>query len=569
MKNLKFTLILLTGMLAANVSKAQTIEDGKKFLYYEKFISAKNVFQQLLTANPANDEAAYWLGQTLIAPDEDKDIEGAKAIYQKGLAANANSALLNAGMGHIELLEGKTANARNHFETAISLSDKKNNVDVLGAVGFANGDFDSKYGDAAYAVEKLKEATNTRRFKDAKVMADLGDAYRKMGNGGDAQLSYEEALKMEPNYARAKFRIGRIYQSQGRSQEPIYLQYYNDAIALDPNYTRVYFYLYQYFYETDVVKSAAYLDKYLAAKGSDETNACFLQAQLKYAQALYAEALTSSDKCIASSAKPYPNLYGVKAYSAVKLNDTVAAKQAFEMYFQKQKPEKIGPRDYATYANILWSFPGNEAKAAEMIYKAVALDSVESNKAAYLKLLGQKYVDQKNYGQAGRVYGRVIAAKANFTNVDLFNAGYNFYLSNELDSSNTYFKLFTEKYPDDILGYYMLANSSSIVDSTSALGLAIPYYLKTIEIGEKDPTKPNAKNRLMVAYKYFLGYYFNVKKDKDSALIYVDKGLLLDPKDESMISNKEFIMKYDPNAAAKQPAKQPAKKSNAPAPKKK
>ena len=94
------------------------------------------------------------MGQALIGPDEDKDIAGARAVYEKGLTANPNSALLNAGMGHVELLEGKTQQARNHFETAISLSGGKS-VEVFDAVGFANGDFDSKLGDAAYAVEKL------------------------------------------------------------------------------------------------------------------------------------------------------------------------------------------------------------------------------------------------------------------------------------------------------------------------------------------------------------------------------------------------------------------------------
>ncbi|MGB4845137.1 MAG: tetratricopeptide repeat protein [Ferruginibacter sp.] len=557
MKNLKFTLILLSSFLAVNFSNAQSIEDGKKFMYYDKFISAKNVFQQLLTANPANDEAAYWLGQALIGPDEDKDVDGARAVYQKALAANPNSALLNAGMGHIELLEGKTAAARSHFETAISIGGNKN-VDVLDAVGFANGDFDSKLGDAAYAVEKLKQATDTRRFKDAKVMTDLGDAYRKLGDGGNAQLSYEEALKMDPSYARAKFRLGRIYQSQGRAQEAIYLQYYNEAIAMDPNYTRVYWFLHQYYYETDVVKSANYLDKYLQAKGSDETNACFLNAQMKFAQGLFAQTITASDACIAADPNPYPNLYGIKAFAAVKLGDTVAAKQAFEMYFQKQKPAKIGPRDYATYASILWdTTPGNQATVVQYIDKAVALDTLESNKAAYLKWLGQAYVKQKNYGEAAKVFGRVISVKPNYTNVDLFNAGYNFYVADQYDSSNRYFKLYTEKYPDDIMGYYMMGNAYSVIDSTSALGLAIPYFNKTIEIGEADTTKANAKNRLMVAYKFFIGYYFNTKKDKDSALIYVDKALVLDPADESMISNKEFIMKYDPNAAPKQAAKKP------------
>lgn len=556
MKKLKFTLILLSSLLAFNFSMAQTIDEGKKFLYYEKFISAKNVFQQLLNANPANDEAAYWLGQTLIAPDEDKDVAGARAVYQKALAANSNSPLLNAGMGHVELLEGKTREARSHFETAINLGGAKN-VDVLDAVGFANGDFDSKMGDAAYAVQVLKQATETKKFKDAKVMTDLGDAYRKMGDGGNAQLSYEEAIKMDPTYARAAFRIGRIYQSQGPSQEAIFLKYYNDAIAMDPKYTRVYFILYQYFYETNVSKSAEYLDKYLSAKGSDETNACFLRAQLKLAQGLYAEAFTASDKCIAESVTPYPNIYGIKAYAAVKLGDTIAAKQAFETYFQKQKPAKIGPRDYATYASVLWGFPGNEAKVAEMIAKAVAADSIETNKVAYLKWLAQKYTEQKNYPDAAKFYSQIISIKPNYTNVDLFNAGYNFYIVNELDSSNKYFTLFTEKYPDDILGYYMLANANAVKDSTSELGLAVPYYLKTIEIGEKDTTKATTKNRLMVAYKYFIGYYFNTRKQKDSALIYVDKALALDPTDATMLSNKEFIMKTDPNAPVKQAAKKP------------
>lgn len=556
MKNLKFTLILLGSLLAANFSNAQTIEDGKKFMYYEKFISARNVFQQLLTANPANDEAAYWLGQALIGPEEDKDIAGAKAVYVKALQTTPNSALLNAGLGHVELLEGKTAEARNHFETALSIAGNKN-VDVLGAVGYANGDFDSKKGDAAYAVEKLKMATETKRFKDAKVMTDLGDAYRKLGDGGNAQLSYEEALRMDPTYARAKFRLGRIYQSQGRSQEAIYLQYYNEAIAMDPNYTRAYWILHQYFYETDVVKSAMYLDKYLAAKGSDETNSCFLNAQMKFAQGLFAQALAASDNCIAESATPYPNLYGLKAYASVKLGDSIGAKQAFEQYFQKQKPGKIGPRDYATYASVLWQFPGNDALAAEMINSAVNLDTLDANKASYLKLLAQRYSAQKLNLEAAKTYGRVVAIKPNYTNVDLFNAGYNFYAINEFDSSNKYFKLYTEKYPDDIMGYYMLANANSAIDSNSVLGLAVPYYQKTIEIGEKDPTAPNVKNRLMVSYKYFLGYYFNVKKEKDSALVYVDKALALDPTDESMISNKEFIMKYDPNAPPKQAAKKP------------
>ena len=564
MKNLKFTLVLLTGLLVANLSHAQSIEDGKKFLYYEKFISAKNVFQQLLAANPANEEAAYWLGQTLIAPDEDKDIEGAKAVYQKGLTANANSALLKAGMGHIELLEGKTQQARSSFESAISLSGGKN-IMVLDAIGFANGDFDSKFGDGAYAVEKLQQATNMKGFKDARIMTDLGDAFRKIQDGGSAQRTYEAALGIDPKYARAKFRIGRIYQSQGFSQAPIYLQYYNDAIALDPNYAPVYFYLHQYFYETDVVKSATYLEKYLAAKGSDEPNACFLSAQMKFAQGLFAENLTSAEACIAASPNPYPNLFGLVAYGNYKIADTREkagdstgamsaygnSKIGFDKYFQKQKPGKLGARDYFTYAKVLLKFPGNEALAGTFMEKAVELDSTEIGKVTMLKEVATTYEKRGLYAEAGEWYKKVLNIKKTPTKTDIYNAGYSYYRVGQFAASAQLFETYTQKYADDILGYYMMGKSYWGIDTVMAYGLANNSFTRAIEVGEAYPDKTKIVGQLMTAYKYFIAYSANVEKNYPQAVSYCDKGLLVDPNDQELKANKEALSKLTPRADTK------------------
>ena len=542
MKNLKFTLILLGSFLAMNFSNAQSIEDGKKFLYYEKFISAKNVFQQLLNANANNDEAAYWLGQTLIAPDEDKDIAGAKAVYQKALSAISNSALLNAGLGHVELLEGKTQEARNHFETAISLSSGKN-ILVLDAVGFANGDFDSKSGDAAYAVEKLQQATNIKGFKDARILTDLGDAYRKIGDGGTAQRTYEAALVIDPKYARAKFRIGRIYQSQGETQRDIYLRYYDEAIAMDPNYTPVYFYLYQYYYETDVVKSAQYLDKYLAAKGSDELNACFMRAQMKYAQGLFAEAISASDNCIAASPNPYPNLYGIKAHAAFKLGDSINAKTAFDMYFLKQKPEKIGYLDRVDYIKILLKFPGNEPLAGTLADKAVELDSTETGKTAILKLIAVTYESRNQYGAAADWYKKVLYIKKTPSKTDVYNAGYGYYRISNFPPAIDMFNLYTQKFPDDIFGYYMMGKSLWGIDTVMVMGLANPSFQKAIEVGEAYPDKSKIIPHLMGSYKYMIAYAANIEKNKDLAISYCDKALLVDPADQEVITNKDAIAK--------------------------
>jgi tetratricopeptide (TPR) repeat protein len=542
MKNLKFTLFLLSVVLAVNFSKAQSIEEGKKFLYYEKYISAKNVFQQLLNTNPNNEEAIYWLGQTLIAPDEDKDIAGARAVYQKAFAANSNSPLLNAGMGHIELLEGKTQEARNHFETAISLSSGKN-IMVLDAIGFANGDFDSKSGDATFAVEKLQQATSQKGFKDPRIMTDLGDAYRKLQDGGTAQRTYEAALGIDPKYARAKFRIGRIYQSQGESQREIFLRYYDETIALDPDYTRVYWTLYQYFYETDVTKSAQYLEKYLTAKGSDEPNSCFLRAQIKYAQGLFAEAITACDNCIAASATPYPNLYGVKAYAAYKLGDSVNAKSAFDMYFQKQKPEKIGPTDYETYAKVLLKFPGNETLAGTYIEKAVDLDSTETGKTALLKSIASVYESRLNYTEAGEWYKKVLNVKKSPSKTDFYNAGYSFYRIGKFAPAASMFELYIKTYPDDIFGYYMTGKSYTGIDTTMAYGLANSYFTKAIEVGEAYPDKSKIIPQLMGSYKYMIAYSANIEKNKELALSYCDKALLIDPNDQEVKTNREIISK--------------------------
>ncbi|MBK8611729.1 MAG: tetratricopeptide repeat protein [Chitinophagaceae bacterium] len=580
MKKLKFTLILFTGLLAINFAYAQSMADGKRMLYYEKFISAKNIFQQIITADPANDEAVYWLGQALIGPEEEKDIAGARAVYEKGLAANPNSALLNAGLGHVELLESKTQQARNHFETAISLMNKNNSIDVLDAVGVANGDFDSKLGDGAYAVEKLIQATETKRFKDAKVMTDLGDAYRKQNRGGEAQTAYEEALKMDPTYARAKFRIGRIYQSQGRTQEAIYLNYYNETMALDPKYTRVYWILHQYYYETDVVKSAAYLDKYLGAKGSDETNSCFLNAQMKFAQGLYAETIASAENCIAASTTPYPNLYGLIAYANYstgvkqeKAGDTLSAmanfgksKAGFDMYFKKQKPDKLGGGDYEIYAKTLLKFPGNEALAGTFIDKAAEMDTTEEGKVKLLKSVATNFQSAKMYGDAAEWFKKIVNIKRDPTKTDYYYAGIAYYQAKQYPDAIAMFDKYLNKYPDDIIPYYYKGAALAGIDTLMVDSLAYNTYKKAAEVGEATTDKSRIISLIKGSYRYLIIYAANTLKDKELALAYCDKSLLIDPTDTDTIGFRESISKM---TVQKSPTPEPKKKTPAPQPKKK
>ncbi len=557
MKKIKTVIMLLVAIFSFNMIMAQSVDEGKRFIYYERFQSAKSVFQKMLAANPNNDEAAYWLGQAEIGLE---NVPAAKAIYQSKLATNPNSAILIAGMGHIALLEGNKQDARNRFETAISLSQGKS-IPVLNAVGYANANPDSKNGDAAYAIDQLKKATLIKGFNDPLVYTNLGDAYRKFADGGNAILAYQQALKLNPNYARAIYRSGKVYQTQGRNQEDLYMKFYNDAISKDPIYAPTYNNLFEYYYSTDVPKAAMYLD--LALKNSDEDpKACYLRASVKYAQGLFNEAVAKADECLAKEGPaPYPNLYGIKGYAYNKLNDTAKAIAAFEEFFKRQNPEKIGSGDYSTYATLLLKVPGSEDKAASLVEKAILLDSVEANKVTYLKDMAQAYEDQKRYKESGDWYSRILTIKKNPTNVDLYNAGYGYFRAGDYATAVKIFNTYTVKYPDDAFGYYMVGKSNAGIDSTGSLGLAVPAYEKTIMIGEAATDKSKVVNQLVGSYKYFIEYYYNVKKDQAKALSYVDKALLLQPTDAQLLQNREFISKNDPAAPPKKSTATPKKKS--------
>lgn len=532
-------MLLLSVVFVSASVKAQTIDQGKTFLYYEKYKSAKGVFEKLVAANPHDLDAVYWLGQTLIIPDDRtaKDIADAKALYQKALMDNSSSALLMAGIGQVELLEDKPQDARNHFETALSLSQMKLPY-VLNAVGFAN--VNAKNGDAAYAVDKLKVAPAFKKMADPDIYVNLGDAYKKLGDGGQAQLAYEQAIALNPKYARAYYRIGKIYQTQGAAQEEIYMKYYNQAIAADPAYGPVYENLYNLYYTTDVKKSAEYLDKYLANTDDNPKN-CYLRASILYAQALYTDAIKKADECIgAGGTAPYPKLYGIKAYAFNKSGDSVNAKASFEKYFQAADPTIIGAGDYTTYASVLLKFPGNDTLAGSYIDKAVALDTLEANKVIDLKTMAASYEAQKKYKEAADWYNKVLLVKKSPGKIDYYNAGYNYFRTGNYETAIPIFNMYSQKYPEDAFGYYMSAKSKWGIDTTMSQGLANPDFEKTVTVGMVDSVK--YKPQLTGSYKYFVAYYANVKKDNTTAIAYCDKILALDPMDPDALNNKQALM---------------------------
>jgi tetratricopeptide (TPR) repeat protein len=541
--------LLLFALFVMKTTQSQTLEEGKKMLYYERYQSARNIFQKLIEANPQQVEAVYYLGQCMILPDEStsKDLAEAKSLYQSKLQAT-NNPLLIAGIGHIELLQGNATEARRQFDAAANLTEKKNLM-VLNAIGFANSNPDTKNGDAAYAISMLGQAKTLKKFNDPDVLVNLGDAYRKNGDGGNAVLSYEAALAINPKYARANYRIGRLYETQGRGQESIFMEHYNKAIASDEDYAPVYAALFNYYYETDISKAAEYFEKWLAHSDTD-AKSCYYKTAIKYAQGYFLEAISSADECISKEGEnPYPNLFGVKANAYNRLKDSVNAVVNFEAYLSRQKPEKITSGDCLEYAKNLSKVGGKDSLAIVYVEKAIEMESQENAKLNIAKSFAQSYEAKKNFKEAARWYSRMLALKSNPGKVDLYNAGYNFYRAANYDSAISVFTTYSSKFPDDIFGYFMSGKASWAIDTTLQLGMATPYFEKTIQLGLTDTVKNKAQ--LITAYKYYVSLAAMVKKDRQLTMDYIDKILALDPNDTEAAKNKAILS---------QPAQAPKKK---------
>jgi tetratricopeptide (TPR) repeat protein len=241
----KIVSIVLALILFVGITNAQKIEDGRKYLSFQKNKSALNVFQSIYNSNTKNAEAIYWYGQALLAND---NIADAKSLYQKALQDGVNEPLIWIGAAHVELAEnGDLNSAKQKFEQAITASTptkgkRKNKPDteILNAIGRANAYGSSKIGDPNYGIEKLSLAIQNDENANAEVYINLGKCYQKLGgeNGGEAVKAYTTAIAKNPAYAEAHWRIGLIYASQDNKE--MYEKYYNDAIAANAEFPPVY-----------------------------------------------------------------------------------------------------------------------------------------------------------------------------------------------------------------------------------------------------------------------------------------------------------------------------------------
>ena len=419
-----------------------------------------------------------------------------------------------------------------------SVLSKGKDVAVLNAIGKANLE---KAGDAAYAIEKLKMATQIKGFKEPDVYITMGDAYRKLLDGGGAVSSYQNALTVDPKYAAAKYKIAKVYLTQGNDQKDVFLRNFDEAIAMDPNYAPAYYDLYVYYFLRDVNKSTTYFNQYkpLADKGPALD---YEEASLKFASGDFKGAIAKADELLVSQGANADNrLYRLKGYSYDKMGDSLNAVKELETFFEKATPDQIIPDNYLTLAINSAKFPERQEKVDKYFQMAIDADTSVPNKIDYTRRAAEFFKKAGNQPKAAEWYTKVLYINPNPGKVDIYNAGIENFRVPEYQRADSIFKMYKTKFPDEVYGHYWSFRSLSAIDSTMEAGLAIPDCMKFIEIAENDKVKN--KNTLITAYGYMAGYNANIKKDFATAISYLDKIIVVDPTNPDAVKNKEILQK--------------------------
>jgi len=109
--------------------------------------------------------------------------------------------------------------------------------DLLSGAYYTCGQYDE--GDRAYEKAKVLacEKAVQSHPNDPNVQLDLGRAYYDASDFTKAIKSYQQAIRLDPDFLQAYMDLGDVYASSEQYERSV--ETYKDAAALDPNYSWV------------------------------------------------------------------------------------------------------------------------------------------------------------------------------------------------------------------------------------------------------------------------------------------------------------------------------------------
>lgn len=499
---------------------AQTIAEGNKNLYYQRYHSAVDIFNRLSSQQPGNGEA--WLGLATAYLAQNAVPKAANAIANAP-AEVQDHPYFRAAKGSLLLAQNKNDSAALFFSQALDQTRQKDAA-LLQVVAKAH----IAWGDASRALELLQQAQR-RDKRDAAINTLMGDAYRKLGNSGEAYKQYQAAIAKNDQYARAHYQLGDIFLSQKNAD--MYVQHFEKALAADPAYAPALEKLYAYEFVRNPQKAKEYYSRYMANSDTSVNNQ-YDVADLLYINKEYNAAITKAQSLVQQEgASVQPRIYKMIGYSYAGLGDTAKAATFMQQYFEQAPDSILVPQDYVSMSTFLTadSDTANDSLAAAYLARVVDIEKDSAALYKHFQQLAELAKNRKDFGEQAKWMHRYYTGNEKATNLDLFNTGLAYFRAENYGMADSIYGMYVAKYPDQSFGYYWQAKSKALQDPEMKEGLAIPAYQQLITVLKQDTTDANYQKWMVEALGYLAAYEANTEKDYAEAIGYFEQVLEVDP----------------------------------------
>src|ERR1043166_3438548 len=118
----KFIAVLFLAFSITAELAAQSRQDGLRALDFEKYESARSIFQNLTKSEPESGDNYYYLGQAYTNLFK---LDSARLAYAAGMQKDPNNPANYAGTGELLLSEKKIPEAKEQFNKALAFSKNR------------------------------------------------------------------------------------------------------------------------------------------------------------------------------------------------------------------------------------------------------------------------------------------------------------------------------------------------------------------------------------------------------------------------------------------------------------
>ena len=536
---LKFLFSLfLAGALSAS---AQGYKDGVEYFKADQLSNAKTLLERNIgsTTNPEDKAIAYYyLGAIDV---QAKKFDAARQNFEKGLAANPNSALNKVGMGELALMQGDKKTAENYFDEAKKVNKK--DAEVLSAIGRAYFNTDPvKY---AAEIEKYDKQAYKVNSKEPSIFVLRGDREAANKEWGDAAANYENAILYSKGLPEAYVKYANAYFNVNPEFAIAKLQ---ELLKENPTSALGQRELAEKYYQNDQwsLAAKAYGD-YIKNPNHFEEDEIRYTVLLYYGQH-YDESLAIANRLLEKNPDNM-QLLRIAFLDKAALKDYPGAEVAAEKLFAlKNAKADFSSLDYSTYAEVLQEL-GKDSLAIGAYEKAI---EINPEKGDLYKALSSAYSGAKNYDKALEVFQSYIDRGDYVTNdlVTLASRYQNVAATSEpgsekkINAINKAIETISqvaEKVPDNPIPVRNKARMMLVKYDNQPSKEMADTYEQVVALLDKDPeNKTKRADMYNEAYSQIASYYIS-EKDIPNAQIYYEKVYELDPTNQALrdyIDNK-------------------------------